>query len=128
MSSAGAHAFYRLSSAPGTIVYKSCSAEPCDARASWTNQFTVTTSASSDPLSWNDGDPNTVDNGPPYLDIFSLSFHSPTLAKGHTPYVQNDADLTAFWHWWEVVIETLDKLGVRPVRYEELERELASAP
>ncbi len=62
------------------------------------------------------------------LDIFSLSFHSPTLAKGHTPYVQNDADLTAFWHWWEVVIETLDKLGVRPVRYEELERELASAP
>lgn len=30
------------------------------------------TSSSSDPLSWDDGDPNTVDNGPPYLDIFSL--------------------------------------------------------
>jgi len=30
------------------------------------------TSFSSDPLTWDDGDPTTVDNGPPYLDIFSL--------------------------------------------------------
>ncbi len=30
------------------------------------------TSSSPDPQSWDDGDPNTVDDGPPYLDIFSL--------------------------------------------------------
>ncbi|MBK7951921.1 MAG: metallophosphoesterase [Deltaproteobacteria bacterium] len=30
------------------------------------------TSFSSDPLSWDDGNPATVDNGPPYLDIFTL--------------------------------------------------------
>ena len=30
------------------------------------------TNSSSDPLSWDDGDDTTVDNGPPYLDIFSL--------------------------------------------------------
>lgn len=60
------------------------------------------------------------------LDIFSLSFHSPTLAIGHTPYVQSDADLDAFWHWWDVIIDTFVKLGVTPVRYDELESELVS--
>lgn len=33
------------------------------------------TSFSSDPFSWDDGDPTTVDNGPPYLDIFTLPEH-----------------------------------------------------
>lgn len=30
------------------------------------------TSFSSDPFSWDDGNPNTIDDGPPYLDIFTL--------------------------------------------------------
>ncbi|RJT21110.1 WalW protein [Chakrabartia godavariana] len=62
------------------------------------------------------------------LDIFSLSFHSPTLAMGHTPYVQSQADLDRFWGWWDAVFEAFDTLGVTPVRYAELERELVAAP
>lgn len=58
------------------------------------------------------------------LDIFSLSFHSPTLAKGYTPYVKSDADLDRFWAWWEAVFNTFAKLGVSPVRYGELIDEL----
>lgn len=58
------------------------------------------------------------------LDIFSLSFHSPTLAKGFTPYVKTDADLAAFWAWWDAVFNTFAKLGVTPVRYGELIDEL----
>ncbi len=59
------------------------------------------------------------------LDIFSLSFHSPTLAKGHTPYVQTEEDLARFWAWWETIFEAFAKLGVTPVRYQDLVDELA---
>jgi hypothetical protein len=55
LTSAGAHAFSRLASAPGTIVHRSCSREPCDARGEWSQPFTVTTSATSDPAAVSDG-------------------------------------------------------------------------
>lgn len=58
------------------------------------------------------------------LDVFSLSFHSPTVSVGFTPYTQSDRDLTAFWKWWDVVCNTFAKLGVTPVRYDELINEL----
>jgi hypothetical protein len=61
------------------------------------------------------------------LDIFSLSFHSPTLTKGHTSYVQTDADLKQFWAWWDTVFKAFERLGVTPVRYEALADELAGA-
>lgn len=54
------------------------------------------------------------------LDIFSLSFHSPTLAIGHTPYVQSERDLDAFWRWWDIVLNAFAKLGVAPVSYSDL--------
>ena len=46
--------------------------------------------------------------------LLSLSFHSPTLAPGNTPYVRDAADLAAFWHWWDRVLARLDGLGVMP--------------
>lgn len=61
------------------------------------------------------------------LDIFSLSFHSPTLSVGFTPYTKSEKDLSAFWAWWDVVFDTFAKLGVTPVRYSELIDELEAA-
>lgn len=44
--------------------------------------------------------------------IFSLSFHTPTLVPGHTPYVRDDADLLMFWNWWDGVFAHFAKRGV----------------
>jgi len=52
-----------------------------------------------------------VDDGMPLL-VFS--FHSPSLAPGHTPYVRNEADLDAFYDWWRTVFAHLAKRGVKP--------------
>ncbi len=46
--------------------------------------------------------------------LFSISFHSPSLAPGHTPYVRNSADLTNFYGWWDKLLTYLAKKGIRP--------------
>jgi hypothetical protein len=33
------------------------------------------------------------------LPLLAFSFHSPSLAVGHTPYVRSDEDLDAFYAW-----------------------------
>lgn len=43
--------------------------------------------------------------------LLVLSFHSPSLAPGHTPYVRDAADLRSFWRWWDAVLVRLDRLG-----------------
>lgn len=45
--------------------------------------------------------------------VLSFAFHSPSLAPGHTPYVKDDADLAAFWHWWDKILAELDRLGAK---------------
>jgi hypothetical protein len=57
--------------------------------------------------------------------VLNFSFHSPTLEPGHTPYVRDAADLSAFYHWWDVVLDHLDRRGVRPAT---LARFLAAVP
>jgi hypothetical protein len=52
--------------------------------------------------------------------LFSLSFHSPSLVPGHTPYVRDDADLRRFWGWWEEVLHLFAQKGVTPARPDEL--------
>ncbi|URW76798.1 polysaccharide deacetylase family protein [Sphingomonas donggukensis] len=47
------------------------------------------------------------------LALLNLSFHSPSLVPGHTPYVRDARDLAAFWGWWDAVLGLLDRLGVR---------------
>lgn len=54
------------------------------------------------------------------LQVFSISFHSPSVVPGHTPYVRDAADLTRFYAWWDGVLGRLLKRGVRPVSVGEL--------
>ena len=52
--------------------------------------------------------------------LLAFSFHSPSLAPGHTPYVRDLADLRAFWAWWTAVLDGLDRLGVKPASLAEV--------
>lgn len=46
--------------------------------------------------------------------LFSLSFHSPSLVPGHTPYVRDAADLRSFWAWWEGILALFARENVLP--------------
>lgn len=52
-----------------------------------------------------------IDEG---LPVLVFSFHSPSLAPGHTPYVRNEADLDALYDWWRALFTHLAKRGVKP--------------
>lgn len=52
-----------------------------------------------------------IDEG---LPVLVFSFHSPSLAPGHTPYVRDDEDLDALYDWWRALFVHLDQRGVRP--------------
>jgi hypothetical protein len=52
-----------------------------------------------------------VDKG---LPVIVLSFHSPSLCPGHTPYVRTEADLDVMYDWWRQVFELLIARGVKP--------------
>ena len=58
-----------------------------------------------------------IDEGIP---ILNLSFHSPSLAPGHTPYVRNDDDLKKFYDWWGAVFDHLARKGVRATTMAEI--------
>ena len=44
--------------------------------------------------------------------LFSLSFHTPSLVPGHTPYVRDAADLATVWRWWDGVFDRFAARGV----------------
>lgn len=44
--------------------------------------------------------------------LLMFSFHSPTLEPGHTPYGRTQADLEAFYRWWDSVLNYLALRGV----------------
>ncbi|MCJ2182486.1 polysaccharide deacetylase family protein [Novosphingobium sp. 1949] len=48
------------------------------------------------------------------LPVLVFSFHSPSLAPGHTPYVRDEDDLDALYDWWRALFEHLTARGVRP--------------
>lgn len=54
------------------------------------------------------------------LPVLVLSFHSPSLAPGHTPYAKTPAAIEALYHWFEVVYADLAQRGVRPTRVAEI--------
>jgi hypothetical protein len=58
-----------------------------------------------------------VDDG---VQAISLSFHSPSLVPGNTPYVRNARDLRAFNRWWDVVLDYLAGEGIQPAKASEL--------
>jgi hypothetical protein len=54
------------------------------------------------------------------LPVLVLSFHSPSLAPGHTPYAANAAEVEALYHWFEVVYADLARRNVHPTRVSEI--------
>lgn len=52
--------------------------------------------------------------------LLSLSFHSPSLEPGHTPYVRDAADLRRFFRWWDGVLDLLARENVRAIGAEAL--------
>lgn len=54
------------------------------------------------------------------LPVLVFSFHSPSLQAGHTPYVRSEADVAAFYAWWETVFADLARRGIRPTSVAEL--------
>ncbi|MFK4873960.1 polysaccharide deacetylase family protein [Novosphingobium sp. ZW T3_23] len=48
------------------------------------------------------------------LPVLVFSFHSPSLAPGHTPYVRNPRDLDALYDWWRTLFGHLARRGVKP--------------
>lgn len=52
--------------------------------------------------------------------VLSFAFHSPSLIPGHTPYVRDEAELRAFWHWWDAILGELERLGAKAVGLDEL--------
>jgi hypothetical protein len=46
--------------------------------------------------------------------LFSLSFHTPSVEPGHTPYVRDQADLKLFWAWWDGVLDLFARENVLP--------------
>lgn len=52
--------------------------------------------------------------------LFSLSFHTPSVVPGHTPYVRDAGDLKRFWAWWDGVFGLFDRAGVKPIRSGEI--------
>ena len=58
-----------------------------------------------------------LDDGLPLL---VLSFHSPSLAPGHTPYVRSERDLERLYDWLRRVYMYLDMRGVAPTSVAEI--------
>jgi hypothetical protein len=61
------------------------------------------------------------------LQLFSISFHSPSLVPGHTPYVRDAADLARFYAWWDGLFEAAAKRGLAPASIGEVEAAAALA-
>ncbi|RYI12030.1 MAG: WalW protein [Acetobacteraceae bacterium] len=54
------------------------------------------------------------------LPLLVLSFHSPSLAPGHTPYVRSEADLEQLYDWFRRVYLYLEMRGVAPTTVAEV--------
>jgi hypothetical protein len=54
------------------------------------------------------------------LPVLVFSFHSPSLAVGHTPYVRSEADLEEFYIWWVRVFDHLRVRGVHATTIAEI--------
>ena len=52
--------------------------------------------------------------------LLVLSFHSPSLVPGNTPYVRDADDLAAFHGWWEAVLPARAAAGFAPASLDEV--------
>ena len=58
-----------------------------------------------------------VDDG---LPVMVMSFHSPSLEPGHTPYVLSEDDLDEFYDWFRRIYAYCETLGVKPTTVAEI--------
>ena len=61
--------------------------------------------------------PNSSDGG---TRLINISFHSPSVEPGHTPYVRDTEDLKRFYAWFDGVFGFLAKAGVEPASTDEV--------
>jgi hypothetical protein len=54
------------------------------------------------------------------VQVINLSFHSPSLAVGHTPYVRTAEQLDGLYKWFAGVFDHLQQSGVRPTTMDEI--------
>jgi hypothetical protein len=54
------------------------------------------------------------------VQILNLSFHSPSRAPGHTPYVRTADQLEVFYQWWNIIFRHLKEKDVRPTTMGEI--------
>lgn len=54
------------------------------------------------------------------LPVLVFSFHSPSLAPGHTPYVRDDRALDRLYDWWRAVFAHCAARGVAPASMAEI--------
>jgi hypothetical protein len=54
------------------------------------------------------------------LPVLVLSFHSPTLAPGHTPYAKSEAAVEALYAWFTTIYADLARRGVQPTTIAEI--------
>ena len=54
------------------------------------------------------------------LPLLVLSFHSPSLAPGHTPYVRSESELERLYDWFRRIYMYLDMRGVAPTSVAEI--------
>jgi hypothetical protein len=56
------------------------------------------------------------------IPILNFSFHSPSLAVSHTPYVRNADELERFYEWWTQIFAHLKLRGVKPTHVNDIAR------
>jgi hypothetical protein len=54
------------------------------------------------------------------LPLLVLSFHSPSLAAGHTPYVRDAGDLERLYDWFARIYAYLEMRGIAPTTVAEV--------
>jgi len=54
------------------------------------------------------------------LRLFSISFHSPSVEPGHTPYVRDQSDLDEFYRWWDGMFDLFARRGVAAASLDEI--------
>lgn len=61
------------------------------------------------------------------LQLFSLSFHSPSAAPGYTPYVRDKEDLRRFNRWWDGIFAFFERHGIVPASMAQIDAAVRAA-
>jgi hypothetical protein len=54
------------------------------------------------------------------VQVISISYHSPSVVPGYTPFVRTDEDLRDFYAWWEGMLGLLTRRGLTAVTVDDL--------